>query len=74
MRMIEEVGRLLNLRPFGRFRIVTSSGEHYDVPTPDHAGLNPRHSRMVVWFDDNSSVTLSSLHITAIEKTATPGT
>ena len=70
--MIEEIRRLLSLRPFEHFRIVTSSGEHYDVPTPDHAGLNPRHSRVVVWFDDDSSVTLSSLHITAIEKTVQP--
>jgi hypothetical protein len=68
--MIEEIYRLLSLRPFERFRIVSSSGEHYDVPTPDHAGLNPRHNRVVVWFDDGGSVTLSSLHITAIEKTA----
>jgi hypothetical protein len=38
------------------------------VPTADHVGVNPRGSRVVVWFDDDSSVTISGLHITAIEK------
>jgi hypothetical protein len=28
-------------KPFVPFRIVTSSGRAYDVPTPDHAALFP---------------------------------
>ena len=72
--MIDDVRRLLSARPFERFSIVTSSGKQYEVPSPDHAGLNPASSRIVVWFDDDSSVTLPALHIAAIEKTATqPG-
>ena len=72
--MIEEVGRLLNLRPFERFRIVTSSGGNtMTCQRRTTRGLNPRHSRVVVWFDDDSSLTLSSPHITAIEETARPG-
>jgi hypothetical protein len=66
--------RLLSARPFERFSVVTSSGKQYEVPSPDHAGINPANSRIVIWFDDDSSVTLSALHIAAIEKIASkPG-
>jgi hypothetical protein len=34
----------------------------------DHVGLNPRGNRIVVWFDDDSNVTISGLHIAPIEK------
>jgi hypothetical protein len=66
--MIGDLRRLLATRPFERFSIVTSSGKQYEVPSPEHAGVNPANSRVVVWFDDDSSVTLSVLHIAAIEK------
>jgi hypothetical protein len=66
--MIAEVRQLLDAAPFEPFTIVTSSGRRYPVPTADHAGLNPRASRVVIWFDDDSSVTVSGLHMTAIEK------
>jgi hypothetical protein len=64
-----DLRRLLSARPFERFSVVTSSGKQYEVPSPDHAGVNPASSRIVIWFDDDSSVTLSALHIAAIEKT-----
>src|ERR1700730_7461722 len=68
--MTRDLRRLLDARPFERFSIITSSGKQYEVPSPDHAGINPTKSRIVIWFDDDSSVTLSALHIAAIEKTA----
>jgi hypothetical protein len=69
-----DLRRLLSARPFKRFSIVTSSGKQYEVSSPDHAGVNPASSRIVIWFDDDSSVTLSALHIAAIEKIASkPG-
>jgi hypothetical protein len=69
-----DLRRLLSARPLKRFSIVTSSGKQYEVPSPDHAGVNPASSRIVIWFDDDSSVTLSALHIAAIEKIASkPG-
>jgi len=68
--MIADVRQLLEARPFEPFLIVTSSGKHYRVESRDHADINPRGSRIVVWFDDDSSVTLAGLHITAVEKQA----
>ena len=69
--MIADIRQLLDARPFEAFSIVTSSGQRYRVDRPEHAGITPRGSRVVVWFDDDSSVTLSGLHLTAIEKKAT---
>jgi hypothetical protein len=68
--MIEDVRQHLAARPFEPFVIVTSRGHRYRVPSSEHAGINPRGSRVVVWFDDESSVTLSGLHIVAVEKEA----
>ena len=66
--MIGDVRRHLEVAPFEPFTIVTTSGARYPVATADHVGLNPRGSRVVVWFDDDSSVTISGLHIAAIKK------
>ncbi len=68
--MIEDVRQHLIARPFEPFLIVTSSGQRYRVASADHADINPRGSRVVVWFDDDSSVTVSGLHIVAIEREA----
>jgi hypothetical protein len=68
--MIADIRQYLQAGPFEPFYIVTSSGNRYRVATPDHADINPQGSRVVVWFDDESSVTLSGLHITALEKEA----
>jgi hypothetical protein len=65
--MIADIKKLLETSPFEPFSIVTSGGKTYHVATSDHAGISPAGSRLVVWFDDESSVTLSGLHITAIE-------
>jgi hypothetical protein len=70
--MITEVKRLLEAQPFEPFSVVTTSGQQYGVPSPDHAGISPHAGRMVIWFDDDSSVTLAGLHIAAIEKSSPP--
>jgi hypothetical protein len=70
--MIADVRHNLQAVPFEPFAIITSSGHRYVVPTADHASINPPGSRFVIWFDDGSSVTLSALHIAALEKLA-PG-
>jgi len=66
--MIGDVRQHLEAVPFEPFTIVTTSGRRYPVTTADHGGSNPQGSRVVVWFDDDSSVTISGLHIAAIEK------
>lgn len=66
--MIADIRQHLEAAPFEPFTIVTSSGTRYGVPSADHAGLNPRGTRVVVWFDDDASVTIAGLHVAAIEK------
>jgi hypothetical protein len=66
--MIREVRQYLQAGPFEPFIIVTSSGHRYRIASADHASVNPQASRVVIWFDDESSVTVSGLHIAAIEK------
>jgi hypothetical protein len=66
--MIADIRQHLQSGPFEPFSIVTSSGDRYRVASLDHAGIHPRGSRVVIWFDDDSSVTVSGLHIVAIEK------
>ena len=65
--MIADVRRLLSARPFQRFSVVTSSGDRYRVLSPDHAGLNPQGTRVLVWFDDETGVVVSGMHIAAVE-------
>src|SRR5439155_24305648 len=50
--MIADIRQHLEAALFEPFTIVTSSGTRYGVPSADHAGLNPRGTRVVVWFDD----------------------
>ncbi len=66
--MIPDIRRHLHNTPFEPFTIVTGGGDKYTVVTSDHAGINPTGTRVVVWFDDGSSVTISDIHIVAIEK------
>ena len=66
--MIGDIRQHLHAVPFEPFTIVTTSGRRYPVPSADHAGLNPTLTRVVVWFGDDSSVTVAGLHVAAIEK------
>ena len=70
MRVIADIRQFLESGPFEPFVIVTSSGNRYRVPSTDHAAINPQGSRIVVWFDDESGVIISGLHIAAVEKEA----
>jgi hypothetical protein len=69
--MIADIRQLLAARPFEPFYILTSGGNRYHVPSSEHAAVDPQRSRVVVWLDDGSSVTIAGLHITSIEKDAT---
>jgi len=71
LRMIGDIRQHLQASPFEPFTIVTSSGRRYPVPSADHAGLNPGNTRVVVWFDDDASVTVAALHISSLEKGVT---
>ena len=67
--LAELQGRLRNV-PFVPFRIVTSSGKSYEVPTPDHLTIMRLSRRVVVEYDDYTTAYLSLLHISAIEPLA----
>ena len=66
--MVADIRRHLQAAPFEPFTIVTSSGRRYPVLSADHANFNPQGTRVVVWFDDDASVTIAGLHVAAIEK------
>jgi hypothetical protein len=54
-------------RPFVRFRIVTTSGRAYDVPTADHIGFLPLSRIIEVIHDDFSSTDIHALHVSSIQ-------
>jgi hypothetical protein len=57
----------LNRTPFKPFRVVTTSGRAYDVPTADHAALFPMLRRLSIADDHGDLVELRTLHIASIE-------
>jgi hypothetical protein len=69
--MIAEIRRLLAARPFEAFAILASGGNRSAVPSGEHAAVDPQRSRVVVWLDDVSSVTIAGAHMTALETEAT---
>ena len=66
--MIGDIRQHLAAAPFEPFTIVTSSGKRYAVPSADHASLNPTNTGVVVWLNDDASVTIAGLHIVVLEK------
>jgi hypothetical protein len=71
---IAEIQLLLGCRPFLPFLIVTRSGQRYRVASPEHADVNPRGSRLHLWFDDETGVTIAEANIIALEKDVQPVT
>jgi hypothetical protein len=43
----------------------TSDGREYNVPTPDHAAVNPKGTFVVVFSDNDSHTDVAGLHIAA---------
>ncbi len=71
---LQDFQRLLSVRPFQPFRMITSSGDRYEVRHPEMAfllrtkimlGLDPDRSGLA---DDWTMISL--LHVTAIEPVA----
>ncbi len=68
----------LTKRPFQPFRVVTSSGQVYDVAHPENAMI-VKGGMVVAYGASNGDLpdrvaTLSLLHIAAVEDVAEPGT
>ena len=66
--MIDEIKRRLAENPFQPFTLISSSGIKYRIASREHVGFSPQGGRLVIFFDDDSSVILAALHITAIEE------
>ncbi len=65
--LFARVRQRVEQRPFAPFRIVTTSGRAYDVPTVDHVGLLPISRMILVGYDSGESVDIHALHVAAIE-------
>ncbi|MEI9998398.1 MAG: hypothetical protein WDO13_04160 [Verrucomicrobiota bacterium] len=68
--MVEKIRQLLHSVPFIPFKIRTTDGREYLVPTADHAAVRPSGSRVIVFGDDDKDIYLSGLHIVAVEEGA----
>ncbi len=65
--LFARVKKHVERRPFAPFRIVTTSGRAYDVPTVDHVGLLPISRMILVGYDSGESVDIHALHVSSIE-------
>ena len=64
--MIPRIREFLHATPFLPFTIRASDGREYVVPTPDHAAINPKGSRLTVFSDDDSQAELAALHVATV--------
>ena len=57
----------LHRMPFVPFKVVTTSGRAYDIPTADHAAILPRLRTITIVNDDGGTIDIHTLHVSAIE-------
>ncbi|MBI4624138.1 MAG: hypothetical protein HY736_13100, partial [Verrucomicrobia bacterium] len=60
--MIDQIALLLQTTPFVPFTVMTSSGENFHVPHPDHALISPKGTRVTIYNDDETAGMLTALH------------
>ena len=60
--------KYLSQTPFQPFRVVTTSGRAYEVPTADHAGLVPKLRQLTIADDSGRMIEIHTLHVSAIER------
>jgi len=65
--LFAKVRSRLNRTPFEPFRIVTTSGRAYPVPTADHAVVGPISRMIHIAEDDGCEVDIHALHVAPIE-------
>ncbi len=66
--MIQRIKELLRAAPFAPFKIKTSDGAEYFIATSDHAAVTPNNARVLVFDDQEKQITLSGLHVVAVEE------
>jgi hypothetical protein len=65
--MLQRIRDLLKKVPFTPFVVHTNGGRDYRVETAKHAQVSPTGSQVNIWFDHEGGVTLSDVHINAVE-------
>ena len=69
--MTDEVRKLMHAEPFQPFLVKTSGGKQYRVKHPDCVAISPKGGRITVYVDEETSSTVSVLHIVAVEPSRT---
>lgn len=64
--MVPRIRELLHAAPFDAFKVRTSDGREYFVPTADHAAVHPRGTYVLIFGDDESTAKISRLHVAAL--------
>ncbi len=67
--MIHQVKKLLAALPFVPFKIRTSDGREFLVPTSEHAHVAPSNVFLTLYDDDGLATHISGLHIASVEST-----
>jgi len=67
--MIQQIKKLLTARPFVAFKIRTSDGREFEVPTSEHAVVSPTNGSVFVLDDNGLFDLVSGLHIVSIRGT-----
>jgi len=65
--MTDEVRKLVHAVPFRAFFVKTSDGKQYRVKHPDDLAISPKGGRITLYDDEETTTTLSALHIVAVE-------
>ena len=65
--MTDEVRKLMNAEPFAPFFVKTSDGKQYRVKHPDYVAISPKGGRITLYDDEETTTTLSALHIVGVE-------
>ncbi len=64
--MIPDIRVRINAIPFLPFIVRTTDGREYPVPTIDHIYITPGGRRVVISDDEDLTVLLTGLHISAL--------
>lgn len=65
--MMDQIAHLLHATPFVPFTVMTTSGESFRVPHPDHALVSPKGTRVTIYDDRDTAAMLTALHIVGIK-------
>src|SRR4051812_31765018 len=65
--MTDEVRKLVHAEPVVPFLVKTSDGKQYRMKHPDYVAISPKGGRITVYADEETSTTVSALHIVAVE-------